>query len=42
LADEKVWQAEYHGSGTFAITKPKRKERKKRQTKVKNPQRRAR
>jgi hypothetical protein len=42
VAEEKLWRAEYHGSGTFIISKPKRKDRKKRQTKVKNPQRGAR
>ncbi len=42
-AEEKqLFKAVYHGSGTFTITKPKRKEHKKRQTKVKNPQRGAR
>jgi len=42
LADEKLFKAEYHGSGTFTITKPKRKNIKKRQTRLKNPQRGAR
>ena len=42
LADDKTYKAEYHGSGTFTISKPKRKDKKRRQTKVKNPQRRAR
>ena len=42
LAEDKLYKAEYHGSGTFTITKPKRKAHKKRQTKVKNPQRGAR
>lgn len=42
LADEKIYQAEYQGSGTFIISKPKRKRHKARQTKVKNPQRGAR
>lgn len=42
MADEKLYQAEYLGSGTFVITKPKRKNHKKRQTKLKNPQRGAR
>lgn len=41
-SEDKLYQAEYHGSGTFTISKPKRKEHKKRQTKVKNPQRGAR
>jgi hypothetical protein len=39
---EKLFQAEYLGSGTFIITKPKRKARKLRQSKVKSPQRGAR
>jgi hypothetical protein len=39
---EKLYQAEYLGSGTFIITKPKRKSRKKHQAKVKSPQRGAR
>ena len=42
MAEDKLYKAEYHGSGTFTISKPKRKEHKKRQTKVKNPQRGAR
>jgi hypothetical protein len=40
--EDKLYKAEYHGSGTFTITKPKRKAHKKRQTRVKNPQRGAR
>jgi hypothetical protein len=40
--DEKLYKAEYHGSGTFAISKPKRKTRKLRQSRLKNPQRGAR
>ena len=39
LADDKLYQAEYVGSGTFIITKPKRKKTKARQTAVKNPRR---
>jgi hypothetical protein len=39
LADEKLYKAEYLGSGTFIITKPKRKRAKLRQTKLRNPQR---
>ena len=39
LAEEKLWKAEYVGSGTFVITKPKRKKAKKRQSALKNPQR---
>lgn len=42
MADDKLYKAEYQGSGTFIITKPKRKSAKKRQTKLKNPQRGAR
>jgi hypothetical protein len=42
LAEDRKWQAEYQGSGTFIISKPKRKANKKRQTKVRNPQRGAR
>jgi hypothetical protein len=42
LAEEKIYKAVYHGSGTFVISKPKRKANKQRQTKVKNPQRGAR
>jgi hypothetical protein len=39
LAEEKTYKAEYIGSGTFQITKPKRKEKKLRQSRVKNPRR---
>jgi hypothetical protein len=39
---ENLYRAEYFGSGTFVIKKPKRKAHKQRQTKVKNPQRGAR
>lgn len=41
MADEpkKVWQAKNLGSGTFAISKPKRKENKKRATRIKNKRR---
>ena len=42
LADEKVYKAEYVGSGTFLISKPKRKKVKTRQSQLKNPQRGAR
>jgi hypothetical protein len=44
LANEKenLYQAEYQGSGTFSIKKPKRKSVKRRQSKLKNPQRGAR
>jgi hypothetical protein len=38
LADEqKLWKAENVGSGTFLISKPKRKEKKRRQSRVRNP-----
>jgi hypothetical protein len=36
LAEDKLYKAEYVGSGTFIITKPKRKKTKQRQTKLKN------
>jgi hypothetical protein len=39
LADEKLYKAEYLGSGTFVISKPKRKKMKVRQSQLKNPQR---
>ena len=39
MADDKLYKAEYQGSGTFIITKPKRKAHKRRQTKLRNPQR---
>jgi hypothetical protein len=42
LADDKLYNAEYLGSGTFVISKPKRKKIKMRQTQLKNPQRGAR
>jgi hypothetical protein len=42
LAEEKLYKAEYQGSGTFVISKPKRKKIKARQSRVKNPQRGAR
>jgi hypothetical protein len=38
----KLYRAEYMGSGTFRVTKPKRKAKKQRQTRVKNRQRGAR
>jgi hypothetical protein len=37
--DEKVYKAEYLGSGTFLISKPKRKRHKARQTRLHNPER---
>lgn len=39
MADDKLYQAEAQGSGTFLITKPKRKKHKRRQTALKNPKR---
>jgi len=42
LAEDKLYKAEYLGSGTFLISKPKRKKIKMRQSKLKNPQRGAR
>jgi len=39
LAEDKVYQAEYLGSGTFVISKPKRKKIKIRQSQLKNPER---
>jgi hypothetical protein len=39
LADEKTFKAEYLGSGTFVISKPKRKKPKMRQTRLRNPER---
>ena len=40
--ENNVYQAEYIGSGTFIIHKPKRKKSKLRQSRVKSPQRGAR
>lgn len=42
MADDKLYKAEYIGSGTFIISKPKRKKTKLRQSRVKSPQRGAR
>jgi len=39
LADDKLYKAEYVGSGTFLISKPKRKKIKVRQSELKNPKR---
>ena len=39
MADEKLYKAEYLGSGTFVISKPKRKKIKMRQTQLKNVKR---
>jgi hypothetical protein len=36
LAEDKLYKAEYVGSGTFIISKPQRKKTKQRQTKLKN------
>ncbi len=36
---ENLYKAEYIGSGTFIISKPKRKKTKMRQTALKNPKR---
>jgi len=42
MADDKLYKAEYQGSGTFLITKPKRKAHKLRQSRLKAPKRGAR
>jgi hypothetical protein len=42
LADEKLFSAQYIGSGTFIISKPKRKPHKRRQSKLKGTVRGAR
>lgn len=42
LPEETTYKATYAGSGTFIISKPKRKSVKRRQAKLKNPQRGAR
>lgn len=39
MAEDKTYKAESLGSGTFRISKPKRKVRKARQSKLRNPQR---
>jgi hypothetical protein len=39
MAEDKLYKAEYLGSGTFVISKPKRKKAKARQTKLHNPER---
>jgi len=36
---DKLYKAEYIGSGTFIISKPRRKKAKMRQTALKNPRR---
>ena len=38
MAEDKLYKAENKGSGTFLITKPKRKPGKLRQTRLKSPQ----
>jgi hypothetical protein len=42
MADDKLYKAIYQGSGTFLITKPKRKATKRRQSKLKGTVRGAR
>ncbi len=42
MADDKKYKAEYLGSGTFVISKPKRKKTKQRQSNLKNQPRGAR
>lgn len=42
LAEDKTYKSTYVGSGTFLISKPKRKKAKLRQSRVRNPQRGAR
>ena len=42
LPEDKTYKATYVGSGTFLISKPKRKRTKVRQTRLRNPQRGAR
>ena len=37
MAEDKLYKAEYLGSGTFIISKPKRTKQKIRQSKLKNP-----
>ncbi len=39
LAADKLYKAEYVGSGTFIISKPKRSRTKQRQTRLKNRRR---
>jgi hypothetical protein len=38
MADQKLYSAEHFGSGTFIISKPKRKPGKLRQSRLKKPQ----
>jgi hypothetical protein len=42
MADDNLYKAVYHGSGTFTISKPKRKSQKRRQSRLKSPRRGAR
>ena len=42
MADDNLYKAVSQGSGTFLITKPKRKAHKRRQSKLKGPRRGAR
>jgi hypothetical protein len=42
MAEDKLYASEAKGSGTFLISKPKRKPNKRRQTRLKSPQRGAR
>jgi hypothetical protein len=42
MSEENLYKAEYQGSGTFIISKPKRKAAKRRQTRLKSPKRGAR
>ncbi len=37
MAEDKLYQATYVGSGTFIISKPKRSARKRRQQRLKSP-----
>jgi len=37
LAEDTLYRAKYQGSGTFLISKPKRKPNKRRQQKLKSP-----
>ena len=39
MAEDTLYKAEYLGSGTFIISKPKRKKNKMRQTQLRNPER---
>ena len=39
MVDEKLYSSEAHGSGTFIISKPKRKKAKQRQSNLKNVKR---